>query len=67
MVFWGLAELKRLSTGNGAKSWDTPERGDGGKMIDKIKGNIVYPICGEAAEEVLAHLMSKELQLIVSG
>ncbi|MDD3655054.1 MAG: hypothetical protein PHO01_12920 [Desulfotomaculaceae bacterium] len=36
--------------------WDTPERGVGGKMIDKIKGKyrLICDICGEAAEEVFS-------------
>jgi hypothetical protein len=35
---------------------ELPERGDGGKMIDKIKGKyrLICDICGEAAEEVFS-------------
>jgi len=56
LVFWRLAEFKGLSPGNGdgQEVRDTPERGVGGKMIDKIKGKyrLICDICGEAAEEV---------------
>jgi len=58
LVFWRLAEFKGLSPGNGdgQEVRDTPERGVGGKMIDKIKGKyrLICDICGEAAEEVFS-------------